>query len=142
MSDPNQKFQPPPAPPIQAEPERERPANLMVAGIILFVLGLGICVTGIVGLVTGGIGTGAAVSALGILFFALSFARLPYVPDAPLPMSTVGRLTGIFFEPSNVFRNLRAHPRWPAAILLIGILNAAYSGAFMHRLTPERIINF
>jgi len=41
-----------------------------------------------------------------------------------------------------VFRNLRAHPRWLAAILIIGFLNAAYITAFTRRITPERIINF
>ena len=142
MSDPNQVFQAPPPPPIQAEPERQLPAYLMVVGIVLFVLGLGICVTGFAGLVIGGFGTGASVSALGILFFGLSFVRLPYVPDAPPPMSTVTRLTGIFFEPTSVFRNLRAHPRWLVAILIIGILNAAYTTVFTRRITPERIVNF
>src|SRR6266404_9194176 len=57
-------------------------------------------------------------------------------------MSTMGRLAGIFFEPTAVFRNLRAHPRWLAAILIIGCLNAVYITAFYHRLTPDRIINY
>jgi len=57
-------------------------------------------------------------------------------------MSTGATLTGIFFEPTSVFRNLRAHPQWMAAILLVGIVNGAYSVAINHRLTPERIINF
>ena len=52
------------------------------------------------------------------------------------------RLAGIFFEPTAVFRNLRAHPRWLAAILIIGCLNAAYLAAFYQRLTPERIVDF
>jgi Yip1 domain len=142
MSDPNQEFQPPPPPTIEGEIERKRPANLLWAGVALVVLGIVVLVGGIVGFISGGIGTGAAVCLLGVLFFGLSFVSLPYVPDAPPPMSTVGRLTGIFFEPTNVFRNLRAHPHWLAAILIMGCLNAAYVTAFYHRLTPERIINF
>ena len=142
MSDPNQEFQPPPPPTIEGEPERKRPANLLWAGVALVVLGIIVLVGGIAGFIPGGIGTGAAVCVLGVLFFGLSFARLPSVPDAPPPMSTVGRLTGIFFEPTNVFRNLRAHPHWLAAILVIGVLNAAYITAFTRRITPERIINF
>lgn len=145
MSDPNQGFQPPVPqlpPTADLEPERQRPANLLWAGIALVVLGVMVAVGGIVGFITGGIGTGLAVCALGVLLAALSFARLPYVPDAPPPISTVGTLTGIFFEPTNVFRNLRAHPRWLAAILVIGVLNAAYITAFTRRITPERIINF
>jgi Yip1 domain len=151
MSDPNQEFQPPPPPTIEAEPERKRPVTLLWIGIALIVLGIIVCVggsaylldkIGIAGFIPGGVGTGLAVAALGVLLSGLSFARLPYVPDAPPPMSTVGRLTGIFFEPTNVFRNLRAHPHWLAAILIMGCLNAAYVSAFYHRLTPERIINF
>jgi hypothetical protein len=142
MNDPNQGFQPPPPPTTEAEPERKRPVNLLWAGAALIVLGILVLVGGIAGFILGGTGTGAAICALGVLLAALSFARLPYVPDAPPPMSTFGRLAGIFFEPTNVFRNLRAHPRWLAAILIMGCLNAAYVTAFYHRLTPERIINF
>ena len=35
-----------------------------------------------------------------------------------------------------------AHPTWLAAFLVIGIANAAYSVAFVQRLTPERIVEF
>ena len=144
MSDPNPEFQPPPPPAIEPEPERRRPTNLMWAGVALIVIGIIIVVLGIPGLalIVGGIGTGAAVCCLGILFFAFSFLRLPAVKDPPPKMSTGAMLTGIFFEPTSVFRNLRAHPQWMAAILLVGIVNGAYSVAFNHRLTPERIINF
>jgi hypothetical protein len=142
MSDPNQGFQPPPPPTIAGEPERQRPVNLLWAGIALVVLGILILVGGIVGFIPGGPGTGAALCALGVLFFALSFTSLPNVPDAPPPMSAFERLAGIFYEPTAVFRNLRAHPRWLAAILIMGCLNAAYITAFYHRLTPERIINY
>jgi hypothetical protein len=145
MSDPNQEFQPPPPPAIQPEPERRRPTNLMWAGIALVVVGIIIVILGIpgvIGLITGGIGTGIAFCALGIMFFGFSFMRLPAVDNPPPRMSTVGTLTGIFFEPTSVFRNLRAHPQWLAAILIVGILNAAYLTAFTRRLTPERIVNF
>jgi hypothetical protein len=139
MSDPNQEFQPPTT---EVEPERQRPANLLWAGIALIVLGIIVCVGGIASFIPGGVGTGLAVAALGVLLSGLSFARLPNVPDAPPPMSTFERLGGIFYEPTDVFRNLRAHPRWLAAILVIGVLNAAYITAFTRRVTPERIINF
>ena len=68
------------------------------------------------------------------MFFAFSFMRLPAVPDAPPRMSTAATLTGIFFEPTRVFRNLRAHPHWLAAILIVGIVNAVYTTAFYRRL--------
>jgi len=142
MSDPNQEFQPPPPPVVAVEPERPRPVKLLWAGIALIVLGIIIVIGGIASFIPGGIGTGLSLCALGILLGALSFARLPVVPDAPPPMSTFERLAGIFYEPTSVFRNLRAHPRWLAAILIIGVLNAAYITAFTRRITPERIINF
>ncbi len=142
MSDPYQEFQPPPPPPTAIEPERQRPVNLLWAGVALVVLGIIILIGGIANFIPGGLGTGGAICALGVLFFGFSFISLPYVPEAPPPMSTAGRLTGIFFEPTVVFRNLRAHPRWLAAILIIGCLSAAYAAAFYHRLTPERIINY
>jgi hypothetical protein len=142
MSDPNQPFQPPPPPATKVEPERKRPTNLLWAGVALVVLGILILIGGIAGFIPGGPGTGGALCALGVLFFGLSFTTLPVVPDPPPPMSAFERLPGMFYEPTAVFRNLRAHPRWLAAILIMGCLNAAYITAFYHRLTPERIINY
>ena len=140
MSDPNQEFQPPPAP--ATEPERKRPANLLWAGVALVVVGIIVLIGGIANFIPGGLGTGGAICVLGVLFVGLSFTSLPNVPDAPPPMSTAGTLAGIFFEPTSVFRNLRAHPQWLAAILIMGCLNAAYLAAFYQRLTPERIVDF
>lgn len=143
MSDPNQEFQPPPPPSIQAEPQRRRPPNMITAGIVLFVLGIVILCAGVFKILVGGIATGGAVCALGVLLFALGFVPLPEVAaNAPAPMSFFSRLTGVFFEPTNVFRNLRSHPRWVAGLLLVAILNAAYVAVFYQRLTPERIVNF
>lgn len=200
MSDPNQEFQPPPPPPLETEPERQRPTYLMWTGIALVVVGIIVIVLGIpgIGLITGGPGTGAAVCALGILFFAFSFMRMPAVPpDAPPPVSLgkrlvaaalfvpgiallitgvafIGRglgdpntgrvalgaailaaglvLTGwglfrsfdakVFLEPTELFRSLRIRPHWLLVVLIAGIMNGAYTTAFVQRLTPERIINF
>jgi len=142
MSDPNQEFHAPPPPPVQTEPERQRPTWLMWAGIGLFVIGVVVIGLGLLRVLPGMGGTGAGVCALGIMFFAFSFMRLPAVSDAPPKMSTAATLVGIFFEPTRVFRNLRAHPRWLAAILIVGIINAAYIAAFYRRLDPERIVNF
>ena len=136
MSDPNQEFQAPPPPATIVEPERQRPVKLLWAGIVLIVLGIVVCVGGIAGFIAGGVGTGLAVAALGVLFAALSFTHLPNVPDAPPPMSTIGRLTGIFFEPTNVFRNLRAHPRWLAAILIMGFSERGLRSSFRLPLNP------
>lgn len=144
MSDPNQEFHAPPPPPVTAEPERSRPGYLLWIGIGSIVLGIVIAALGIPGvnIMVGGIGTGLALCALGILLAVFSFIRLPAVENPPEKMSTVQTLSGIFFEPTRVFRNLRAHPQFLAAILLAGIINGGYALAFSHRLTPERIINY
>ena len=144
MSDSNQEFQAPPPPPIAVEPERTRPGYLLWIGIPLIVIGIIVVVLGIPGinLVVGGIGTGAAICALGILLAVFSLIRMPAVENPPEKMSTVQTLVGIFFEPTRVFRNLRAHPQFLAAILLAGMINGVYALAFTHRLTPERIINY
>ena len=55
MSDPNQEFQPPPPPAIEAPPERKRPANMLVIGIVLFVLGIAILIAGVAKIVVGGL---------------------------------------------------------------------------------------
>src|SRR5215471_5133050 len=96
MSDPNQQFHAPPAPAIQPEPERQRPGYLMWAGIALVIVGIVIVVLGIPGvaLIVGGIGTGAAVCALGVLLFIFSFIRMPAVDNPPPRMSAMGTLTG------------------------------------------------
>jgi hypothetical protein len=57
-------------------------------------------------------------------------------------MSGLQKVLGIFYEPTRVFRNLRYHPYWLAAFLVIGVSNVVYSTAFVQRLTPERIVQF
>jgi len=146
MSDPNQEFQAPPPPTVEPQPERQRPTYLMWAGIALFVLGILVLGLIVVTLGVAGIAvhasTAGVICGLGILLFIFSFIPMPAVPNPPPKMSTVQTLMGIFFEPTGVFRNLRAHPQFAAAILLVGLLNGIYTVAFVRRVTPERIINF
>jgi hypothetical protein len=109
----------------------------------LFVIGLIVLVLGIAKVLPGGFGTGAAFACWGILLFAFSFIRLPQTTAvAEPPMSAVEKLTGIFYQPSRVFKNLRTHPRWFAAFLVIVLLNIVYTAAFVQRLTPERIVAY
>ena len=145
MSDPNtQDFQAPPPPPPPAKQDKgPRPVKLRPVAIGIFVLGLILLVTGIAKILPGGIGTGAAFAFWGILLFAFSFIPLPQPKgDEDPPMSGVQKVTGIFYQPTRVFRNLRAHPYWLAAFLVICVLNAVYTAAFVQRLTPERIVEF
>jgi uncharacterized protein with PQ loop repeat len=142
MSDPNQSFQPPPTPPLPVTKAKgPRPVKLRMPAIVLFVLGLIVLLAGVAKILPGGLRTGAAFAFWGILLFAFSYIRLPLSTGTEeAPMSALEKLTGIFYEPTRVFRNLRAHPRWLAAFLVIGILSVAYSAAFVQRLTPERIV--
>ena len=90
-----------------------------------------------------GFGPGLALLFLGALLFGLSFiGHGRTVEDGPAPMPFFEKLANIFFEPSAVFRNLRAHPSWFGALLISALLSFVYSTAFVQRLTPERIVNF
>jgi hypothetical protein len=110
---------------------------------IVFGVGVLLIVAAALLKIPGGIVAGAVLAIFGLLLFGLSFIPQPGPPaDAPARMSFLEQLTGIFFEPSRVFQNLRAHPRWLFALLLIVALNFAYSVAFVKRLTPERIVAY
>jgi hypothetical protein len=90
-----------------------------------------------------GYGPGLMLCLLGLLLFGLSFIpRTERAPDADAPMSFFDRLMNIFFAPSSVFRDLRAHPSWLVPLIICSLLSFAYSTAFTQRLTPERIISF
>jgi Yip1 domain len=143
MSTPNESFQPPPPPATEAMPRAPRPTKLRPFGIAFFVIGLIIAAAGIpqVGLIPGGIGTGGILALGGIILFAFSFIPLPVIPDAETPLPFFSKLTGIFFEPSRVFRNLRAHPHWVGAWVVVVVLSVIYTFAFVQRITPERIVD-
>jgi hypothetical protein len=122
------------------EPEAPRATQLRPLAIGVFVLGLIFVVGGVVKLLAGGLGTGAALCFLGIVIFALSFIRRPAVTEAERPLSWFEKVTGIFYDPSGVFRNLRSYPYWIGAFLTIWVLTTIYSTAFIQRITPERIV--
>ena len=136
-------FQPPPPPAVMAEPKAPRPVKLRPVAIGLFVIGLILVGLGIPRIVSGGAWTGAAFCVWGIILFVFSFIPLPQTTGSvEPPMSPVEKLTGIFYEPTRVFRNLRAHPYWLAPFLVISVLTAVYFAAFTQRLGPERIVNY
>jgi TM2 domain-containing membrane protein YozV len=135
-----QEFQVPPTPPM---PERRpRPRKLLLVAIGVFVVGLIFAIGGIAKFLPGGIFPGILFGILALVMAGLSFVPLPQVDSKEEPLSTAQTVTGIFFEPTRVFRNLRVHPRWAAAFIIIVVLSAAYSYAFVRRVTPERIVNF
>lgn len=115
---------------------------LRYSAIVVFIIGILVMVLGITGIVPNTTGMGVSLLLLGGLLFGLSFVPKPD-SDSPVgEMSAFERLTAIFYAPSEVFQNLRRHPRWLVALLIMTILSAVYSAAFMYRLTPERITNY
>jgi hypothetical protein len=139
--DPN--FQaPPPLTTPEPEPTAPQARHLRPFAIGAFALGLIFVVGGLAKFLAGGLGTGAALCFLGIVIFALSFIRMPLVPDSEAPLSWFEKVTGVFYEPARVFRNLRVHPYWIGAFLTIWVMTAIYSTAFIQRITPERITDY
>lgn len=141
MSANEPNFQPPPPPAMpQEEPRPPRPVKLRPFAIGAFVLGLLVLGVFFAGLIPGGWTTAVALCFLGVLLFALSFIRLPDVPAKEPPLPFFDKISGIFFEPSRVFRNLREHPHWVGAFLIISVLSAIYTFCFVQRITPERMV--
>lgn len=135
----------PPAPPADKRGEAKYGPSRVKRLYALVVAGVGVValVLGLLKVLPGGAVAGGSLLLLGLVLLGLSFVptREP-VGAAPPPMSEGARLAGIFFEPSNVFQNLRAHPRWLVALVLISALSYGYSLAFTRRVTPERIAEF
>jgi hypothetical protein len=135
-------FQPPPPPPSPTEePKTPRAKKLLIPGIVVFALGVLVVIAGVAKLISGGLTTGGMLCLLGLLLVGYSFIRLPAIPEKEGPLSFGQKLMGIFIEPSRVFRNLREHPQWLGAFLLICVLTAAYNLAFIQRITPERVVD-
>src|SRR5688572_28877718 len=135
-------FHAPPPPNTPTEPKAPRATYLWPFAIGFFVLGLLFLVGSVTKLIPGAWASAAGFCLLGLLLFGLSFIRLPLVPKKDeQPLSFVEKVTGIFFEPSRVFRNLREYPLWIGAFVIMGLLSAAYSYAFIQRITPERIVD-
>ena len=142
MSTPQEPdFQAPPPPPMPDEEIGSRATGLRPYAIGVFVLGVIFAVGGAAKFIPGGLGTGLALCFLGIVWFALSFIRRPPVVETERPLSWFEKVTGIFYEPARVFRNLRVHPYWLGALLTIWVLTTIYSTAFVQRITPERIVD-
>ena len=111
----------------------ERKVSLAILVISAAVLGSAVVLPGTIG-----VGLGLMFASL--LLLGLSFIPHPASgPDAPVPLSQVEGITRIFYAPSRVFHNLRAHPRWMAAFAVIALCTTVYSLAFTHRITHQRI---
>jgi hypothetical protein len=111
-----------------------------IVGIIIFSLGLLSLLAGILKIVPGVGRVPLLAMFVGLLVFGLSFIPKPDPgPDAPPPLPPADRISGVFYEPDSVFKNLRYHPRWLAAFLVLMVFGVTYQIAFTQRVTPERI---
>ena len=112
-----------------------------LAGIVIAAIGLVVAVLSVAKVVPGLTQTGVFLILFGGLIIGLSFIDKPDT-DGAERMSTPSTLGNIFFAPSDVFRNLRRHPRWLVAVLLMSVLSATYTNLFHYRLGPDRVANF
>lgn len=115
-----------------------------MVGIIIFVVGILLVLGLFFKILPGGSGvwTNTCVLTLvvGAVVFGLSFIRKPEAaPDAPPPLAPAERVMGVFYEPARIFQNLRHHPRWLAAFLVIALSGVLFNVAFTQRVTPEAI---
>ncbi len=112
-----------------------------LAGIIFAAVGFVVCILSVTKLIPGLTGTGVIMILAGGLIIGLSFIDKPD-DEGTERMSTPSTLGNIFFSPSEVFQNLRRHPRWLVALIIMSCFSAVYYNLFIYRLTPERVTNY
>ena len=111
-----------------------------LTGIIVAVLGVLVAVLGFTKILPNLGATGIYLILLGGLLFGLSFIPMPEAIESE-PMSLPEKLLKIFYAPTEVFNNLRRHPRFLGVVLVMSVISGIYTLAFFQRLTPERITN-
>lgn len=114
-----------------------------IAGIILAAIGLGIALVSVLKVIPNVSLTGPGVVMIiaGAVIIGLSFVSKPS-GEGVERMSTASTLGNIFVSPTEVFQNLRRHPRWLVAVLIMAVMSAVYTNLFMQRLTVERVANY
>jgi Yip1 domain len=111
-----------------------------IVGIIVFAVGLLLLLSHIVGVIPNTKWLGIFGMFVGAACFGLSFIPQPApAANAPNPLSPADRVTGVFYEPEPVFKNLKHYPRWLAAFLVLVVFGVGYQLAVIQRLGPERI---
>jgi len=112
-----------------------------LAGIIFASVGFVVAVLSVTKVVHGLTGTGIVMILAGGLIIGLSFISRPDT-EGTERMSTVSTLGNIFFAPSEVFKNLRRHPRFLVAMLIMTILSGTYANLFLYRVGADKVANF
>ena len=112
-----------------------------LAGIVVAVIGFIVAISSVLKVIPSLTSTGVALILLGGLVIGLSFVDKPDAGGTermPTPLT----LANIFVSPGEVFQNLRRHPRWLVAVLMMSVLSAVYFNAFQYRLGPDRVAGF
>ena len=112
-----------------------------LAGIVVAVIGFIIAVLSVLKVIPGLTTTGVIMILLGGLIIGLSFVNKPEAEGAER-MSTPETLLNIFVSPAETFQNLRRHPRWLVAVLIMSLLSTIFTNLFLYRLGAERVANF
>jgi hypothetical protein len=55
-------------------------------------------------------------------------------PDNAPPMSEVGRITGVYFDPKPAFADIAARPRWYVPLILMMVAGLAFTYSFTSRI--------
>jgi Yip1 domain len=58
----------------------------------------------------------------------------------PQPMSELGRLSGVLFEPSAAFRDISTHTRWWPPLAIIAVLSLGFIFMFSQRVGFDRFV--
>lgn len=112
-----------------------------LAGIIFAAVGLVVAVLSVLKIVPGLTQAGIFMIVVGGLMIGLSFIDKPD-PEGVARMSTPNTLLNIFISPTETFQNLRRHPRWLVAAIIISVLSTIFLNLFIYRLTAERVVNY
>jgi Yip1 domain len=111
-----------------------------IVGIVVFAVGLLLLLSHILGLIPGIKWLGIFGMFIGAACFGLSFIPQPAPgANAPAPLSAADRVTGVFYDPEPVFKNLKHYPRWLAAFVVLVVFGVGYQFAVMQRVGPERL---
>lgn len=113
----------------------------LIAGILVAVVGLLVSLQSIAGIFPGLTSTGVFLILFGGLIIGLSFVAGPDSQGIKR-MTTPSTLLNIFVSPSETFQNLRRHPRWLVAVLIMAVLSSTYSLLFVNKVTVERVTNY
>lgn len=111
-----------------------------LTGIVVAGLGVLVAVLGFTNILPNLGQTGIVLILLGGLLFGLSFVPVPQSIESE-PMAFPMTLVSMFFAPTEVFKNLRRHPRFLGVVLVMSVISGVYAFAFFQTLTPERITN-